>query len=62
MPIYEYACKSCNTKFDQLAKSMSNETAIPCPKCGSRQTSRALSLFAVGASLLVARRRRRRSL
>jgi len=49
MPIYEYACKSCNTKFDQLAKSMSNETAIPCPKCGSRQTSRALSLFAVGA-------------
>lgn len=49
MPIYEYTCKSCETKFDKLVRSMSKQEEIPCPKCGSKQTTRDLSLFAVGA-------------
>lgn len=52
MPIYEYACKQCNETFDHLARTMSStrEAAkVKCPKCGSDQTSRALSVFAVGS-------------
>jgi putative FmdB family regulatory protein len=51
MPIYEYACRSCSTKFDQLVRSMSSgdATVVKCPRCGSTQTTRALSLFAVSA-------------
>lgn len=50
MPLYEYACKSCSEKFDHLARSMSDSDAkVKCPKCGSTQTARALSVFAVRA-------------
>jgi putative FmdB family regulatory protein len=51
VPIYEYVCKSCDAKFEQLVRSMgSAESAkTKCPSCGSMQTSRALSVFAVGA-------------
>ena len=49
MPIYEYACKSCDTKFEKLVRSMSGQERIECPNCGSSETARALSLFAVGA-------------
>ena len=33
MPIYEYACNSCNEKFEQLVRSMSSDTKIKCPRC-----------------------------
>ena len=53
MPIYEYACKSCDAKFEKLVKSMSANgeggEKIKCPSCGSNKTARALSVFAVGA-------------
>ncbi|HTW93475.1 MAG TPA: zinc ribbon domain-containing protein [Tepidisphaeraceae bacterium] len=48
MPIYEYACKSCNVRFEQLVKSMNAPVKVVCPKCGSSETNRALSVFAVG--------------
>ncbi len=49
MPIYEYQCKKCGDKFEKLIRSMSEEPKVDCPKCGSGQTARALSVFAVGA-------------
>jgi putative FmdB family regulatory protein len=50
MPIYEYTCKSCQKTFDHLAKSMAdNEAKVRCPECGSPQTRRALSVFAVAS-------------
>jgi putative FmdB family regulatory protein len=53
MPIYEYACKSCEARFEKLHRSISGEEAASsgpaCPKCGSKETQRALSVFAVGA-------------
>jgi len=49
MPIYEYTCKSCDTRFERLVKSMSNSEKIDCPKCGSKETSRNLSVFAVAS-------------
>ena len=49
MPIYEYACRDCNTKFEQLVRTMNRGDSFKCPKCGSGKTARALSVFAVGA-------------
>lgn len=49
MPIYEYTCKSCDAKFEQLVRTMSDadNAKFKCPQCGSDQTERALSVFAV---------------
>lgn len=50
MPIYEYTCRNCDAKFEQLARSMTaTEVKVKCPECGSPKTARALSVFAVGA-------------
>jgi putative FmdB family regulatory protein len=46
MPIYEYACNDCETKFEKLVRSMSSDEKVPCPKCGSKKTARTLSLIA----------------
>jgi putative FmdB family regulatory protein len=49
MPVYEYICQSCRKDFEKLVRSMSGEEKITCPECGSAKTTRALSVFAVGA-------------
>lgn len=49
MPIYEFKCKQCDTRFDKLVRSMKDPEAAHCPKCGSKKTERSLSLFAVGS-------------
>lgn len=49
VPVYEYTCQKCQKRFDQLVRSMSNETTPKCPECGSPKTTKALSVFAVGA-------------
>ena len=52
MPIYEYSCGGCRTTFDQLHRTMTSAADDPrpaCPACGSMQTARNLSVFAVAA-------------
>ena len=49
MPIYEYTCEKCKTRFEKLVKSMGRAEAAACPKCGSVKANRSLSVFAVGA-------------
>ena len=52
MPIYEYTCGACQSRFDQLQRTMSAAADDPrptCPTCGSPQTARSLSVFAVAA-------------
>ena len=52
MPIYEYTCRACNEKFEQLQRTMSSadeDAKVKCPSCGSSKTARAMSVFAVGA-------------
>jgi putative FmdB family regulatory protein len=45
MPIYEYVCPSCDTKFELMRPmSRSRETAA-CPSCKT-ESGRALSKFA----------------
>ncbi|MGE5610931.1 MAG: FmdB family zinc ribbon protein [Bacillota bacterium] len=47
MPIYEYTCQSCKSKFEKLVRSMADEAKVICPSCGSKKTEKALSVFAV---------------
>ena len=47
MPIYEYTCSACKTKFDQLVRKFSDADAKhKCPDCGSEKTARVFSVFA----------------
>ena len=51
MPIYEYTCESCKTKFEKLVRTMSaGEVKVKCPQCGSPRTARSLSVFAVSSA------------
>jgi len=43
MPIYEYRCSDCENKFEELVSRL--EAAVSCPKCGSDNTSRLISMF-----------------
>jgi putative FmdB family regulatory protein len=49
MPIYEYACKSCEKCFEHLQRTMADGPKPACPECGSKQTHRKMSVFAVAA-------------
>lgn len=42
MPIYEYACKSCDHTMDALQK-MSDDPLVECPECGKPELKRLIS-------------------
>ena len=44
MPIYEYRCADCGTKFEVLVYT--ENTKIACEKCGSENSEKLLSGFA----------------
>ena len=42
MPIYEYACKSCEHGFDALQK-ISDPVLVDCPECGEASLRKLMS-------------------
>lgn len=46
MPLYEYYCPDCRTKFEALRPMNKADAAIQCKSCEGMRTSRVLSLFA----------------
>ena len=44
MPIYEYLCDECNTRFERIVLNKQQE--IACPKCASKKATIQLSVFA----------------
>jgi len=50
MPIYEYLCDDCDTRFEKIV--INKQQKIACPKCASKKASIQLSVFATanGAS------------
>lgn len=48
MPIYEYKCDDCGTKFEKLMRASSD--APECPSCGQRHLTQELSTFAAHAN------------
>lgn len=45
MPIYEYNCEDCGTRFDALRTMSDADAPIDCEQCAGDKTSRAISLF-----------------
>lgn len=55
MPLYEYICQECDTRFDALRAMADADAPIACPNCGCRSTHRAISLFsAIGGEGVIA--------
>jgi putative FmdB family regulatory protein len=50
MPIYEFACDECGTRFEELVDV--GTTSVACRNCGSRRTHRRYSAQAAGFQLV----------
>lgn len=48
MPIYEYICNDCHTRYERIVMSAGQE--IDCPKCASKRHTLQLSVFSAGKS------------
>ncbi len=48
MPIYEFVCKKCNYKFEQLILS-SDDPAPKCPKCQNENVEKLISAGSIRA-------------
>ena len=46
MPIYEFRCQDCNSKFSTLIGVAAGPDDTTCPHCGSKDTSKLVSKFA----------------
>lgn len=46
MPLYEYYCADCKTRFETLRPMSKADEPIQCKQCESMKTARVLSLFA----------------
>jgi len=45
MPIFEYLCEDCGTKFEKLVRN-SRASDLVCPSCGEKHLAQQLSTFA----------------
>jgi len=45
VPIYDFACASCDERFEELLRS--DAPAPACPSCGAEETEKLLSTFLV---------------
>jgi putative FmdB family regulatory protein len=52
MPIFEYSCDDCGTKFEQLVRRTADANGVRCPSCGHDHLTTEYSTFAArsGAS------------
>ena len=48
MPIFEYLCDGCGTKFEKLVRRV--EDATLCPSCGDTRVTTQYSTFAARAN------------
>jgi putative FmdB family regulatory protein len=49
MPIFEYKCDDCGTKFEKLVRG-SDVNGVVCPTCGEQHLTQQLSTFAAHAN------------
>jgi putative FmdB family regulatory protein len=50
MPIYEYKCQDCGSKFEKLVRRSADADALECPSCGQKHLTQELSTFAAHAN------------
>jgi len=46
MPIYEYECAECGTRFDKFVRSATRPVEVACPTCKSENCRKVVSAFA----------------
>lgn len=46
MPLYEFACGACDSKFERLLSFDVAESGVGCPRCGAGRARRLISTFA----------------
>ncbi|MCC6860795.1 MAG: zinc ribbon domain-containing protein [Bryobacterales bacterium] len=49
MPIYEYRCADCGTKFEKLVRNAGEAAVLECPSCGQKRLDQQLSTFSAHA-------------
>jgi putative FmdB family regulatory protein len=49
MPLFEFVCKKCGTKFEKMVFSI-NKEEIECPDCKSKEVEKQFSTFSARAS------------
>jgi putative FmdB family regulatory protein len=49
MPIYEYKCQDCGSRFEKLIRKSSEVAELECPSCGQKHLNQELSTFAAHA-------------
>lgn len=47
MPIYEFECKDCSSRFETLV--IKRDESVTCPQCGSDMLQKLISAHAVGS-------------
>jgi putative FmdB family regulatory protein len=50
MPIYEYNCEVCKHTFEELILNKKDEENLCCPKCGSKDIDKLMSMFGVAGT------------
>ena len=50
MPVYEYKCGECDERFEMFLRSAARRAVPTCPKCGSPEVRKAISLCGVGGT------------
>ena len=48
MPIYEYRCQDCGTRFEKLVRASDADGPV-CPSCGQKHLNQEHSVFAAHA-------------
>lgn len=46
MPIFEYSCEDCGSKFEKLVRRSTEADAVRCPSCGQDHLTTQYSRFA----------------
>ena len=49
MPIYEYKCDSCGSKFEKRRNIDDRDADIKCTECGAEKAQRLFSAFSSGS-------------
>jgi putative FmdB family regulatory protein len=47
MPVYEYFCRNCNSRYEKLRPIRESDTPATCPSCSEQNSVRTLSVFIV---------------
>jgi putative FmdB family regulatory protein len=50
LPIFEYQCSECKTKFEILHKSINKVETVNCPNCNSINNKKLLSTFSAATN------------